>query len=249
MLILPFGYCTGFADQFLKMDKSYVARVQFGTSTDSGDTEGKIISQWNTEDALHFYQNHKEEIIQKIQNFTLLTSQIPPEISALKINGRRSADLFRQGIQIESKPRSTTIYSSQVILEEPTSLTFEVRVSSGTYIRKLVIDLSCELNFPMHLDQLVRTSICQWTLQDAHSLEAIKNNKNLYKPLQEMISLPNITITTEMIQKVKKGMQLSIENLPQKEFLLVDANQKVYARCKPKTNGSYQYLRVFENGI
>jgi tRNA pseudouridine55 synthase len=231
------------------MDKSYIARIRFGSSTDSGDSEGKVLSEWEPDYTLNFYHTHRQKILEKIQCFTSLTSQIPPQISALKVNGKRSSDLFRHGTPIEISPRPTTIYSSQVISEEPGSLTFDVRVSSGTYIRKLVIDLSDELSFPMHLDRLIRTSIHRCTLQDSHSLEEIKNNPNLYKSLQEMVDLQQIVITDDSIQKIKKGMQVPTENLPKEEFLFVGTDRKVYARCKPKTKHSYQYLRVFENGI
>ncbi len=126
---------------FLEEDKGYFAKVRFGRSTDSGDRDGNTIEEKSPEEIKTFYAENISRIKEEILKIKNTTSQIPPVISALKVGGMRQSSLYRGGIEFESVRRQMQIY--QFAYQNLTELGFEMslRVSSGTYIRKIVIDL------------------------------------------------------------------------------------------------------------
>jgi tRNA pseudouridine55 synthase len=220
-----------------------------GKSTDSGDREGEPIELWSKEQVGSFYLSNQDIIKSRISDFTSIDSQTPPKISAIKLNGKRSSDLFREGIEPKIKSRPVKIYSSKIIESNSEYIEFDVRVSSGTYIRKLIIDLSNELNFPMHLDKLVRTSIHKWSIETSVQLDDLKENPNQFKSVKEMLKLPIKQVDMEEIDKVKKGVRIQIDLPPEGEFWIEGSDSRIYARCLSKSTLTYSYIKVFPDGI
>lgn len=243
LLILPFGKYTSFASYFLESDKTYVAKVGFGKFTDSGDRDGNILKEVSFDSINAWLLQNRDNLIQEIQNFIYLKEQIPPKISALKISGQRQSDLFRKNIEFESKPRPIQIYFVNLVQMTNTSFTFEIKVSSGTYIRKLIIDLSEKLEFPFFLEELTRTQIGKLNLENANTIEDFElGNYKIYSPL-EILDIPNILINEKEERQIKNGKKISISN-PTSQFLFSNHKGEVIAWCE-KQKESYKFLRVF----
>lgn len=170
LMIILVGKYTKLQDKFMKQDKVYFAEIKLGTKTDSGDLDGKIVSQSN-------YSHVTKELIEgACKSFIGKIQQIPPMYSALKVNGQKLYELARKGITIERKPREITIYSIDLTDYKKDTFSIRVKCSSGTYIRTLAEDIGTKLNTGTVLINLVREEIGKYKLSDAINIDNIKEN-------------------------------------------------------------------------
>ncbi|MBK3518551.1 tRNA pseudouridine(55) synthase TruB [Carboxylicivirga marina] len=171
LVIVCTGKGTKQIDQFLGMDKQYLADVSLGATTPSFDRE--------TEPDKHFPTEHitQEMLDAAIESLTGEIEQVPPMFSALKVNGRKAYDLARQGKEVELKARKITISKLTLIEWNKNNLKLDVSCSKGTYIRSLARDLGYELDSGAHLSGLIRTRIGPYQLSE--SLSIVDFEKNL----------------------------------------------------------------------
>ena len=171
MLVLV-GKYTKLQEKFMKQDKVYLATIKLGIRTDSGDLDGKIISQ---SDYSHI---KKIDIKNALNSFIGKISQIPPMYSALKVNGKKLYELARKGITIERKSREITIYNIDFLDFQKDTFSIRIKCSSGTYIRTLVEDIGKKINTDTVLINLVREEIGNYKLSAAINIDDIKQNDN-----------------------------------------------------------------------
>ena len=172
LMIVLVGKYTKLQDKFMKQDKVYHATIRLGLKTDSGDLDGKIISQSD------FSHVTKELIGQVCKSFIGKIKQIPPMYSALKVNGQKLYELARKGITVDRKPREITIYSIDLTDYKKDNFSIRVKCSSGTYIRTLAEDIGKKLNTDTVLINLIREEIGNYKLSDALNIDDIKENDN-----------------------------------------------------------------------
>ncbi len=163
MLPVCFGEATKISAFLLEADKTYRLKCQLGVATTTGDAEGEVIDRQDvstlTEAAV---KSVLPEFIGEIE-------QIPPMYSALKHKGERLYKLARQGIEVERKARTITIYDIEFLSfdqndlqqedQQRTILELEVSCSKGTYVRTLVEDIAKKLNCCAHVTALRRLSV------------------------------------------------------------------------------------------
>ncbi len=171
MLVLV-GKYTKLQEKFMKQDKVYLATIKLGIKTDSGDLDGKIISQ---SDYSHI---KKIDIKKALNSFVGKISQIPPMYSALKVNGKKLYELARKGITIERKPREITIYNIDFLDFKKDTFSIRIKCSSGTYIRTLAEDIGKKINTDTVLINLVREEIGNYKISSAVNIDDIKQNDN-----------------------------------------------------------------------
>lgn len=171
MLVLV-GKYTKLQEKFMKQDKVYLATIKLGIRTDSGDLDGKIISQ---SDYSHI---KKIDIKKALNSFVGKISQIPPMYSALKVNGKKLYELARKGITIERKPREITIYNIDFLDFKKDTFSIRIKCSSGTYIRTLAEDIGKKINTDTVLINLVREEIGNYKISSAVNIDDIKQNDN-----------------------------------------------------------------------
>ena len=172
LMIVLVGKYTKLQEKFMKQDKVYLATIKLGIKTDSGDLEGKIISQ---SDYSHI---KKIDIKNALNSFIGKISQIPPMYSALKVNGKKLYELARKGITIERKSREITIYNIDFLDFKKDTFSIRIKCSSGTYIRTLAEDIGKKINTDTVLINLVREEIGNYKLSSAINIDDIKQNDN-----------------------------------------------------------------------
>ena len=158
MLPVCLGEATKISAFLLDSDKKYRLKCQLGVSTNTGDAEGEVI---DTQDASAITE---QDVLAVLPEFIGEIEQIPPMFSALKHNGERLYDLARQGIEVERKPRSITIYDIDFISlatddQQRIILELEVECSKGTYVRTLAEDIAKKLDCCAHITALRRLSV------------------------------------------------------------------------------------------
>lgn len=166
LMILVTGTMCKRAQEFTKQDKVYQATFVLGKTSSTADVEGK----------LHFRSRQRPSLATlkaALQPLTGVIWQTPPVFSAIKINGQRAYQLARQGKVVEIPRRQVTIYQLELIDYQYPRLTIEVKVSSGTYIRSLAVDLGRLLGVGAYCQTLRRLSIADLTVEQALKLEQL----------------------------------------------------------------------------
>lgn len=170
LMILGINNGTKKLNEYLKLNKIYIASILFGVSTDTFDIEGKILEEKNIE-------NIDTEIIKKELNKLIgkINLQVPI-YSAIKLNGKKLYDIARSGNKENIIPptKEMEIYSIKFIEIKKENnkyiLDIELFVKSGTYIRSIVNELSNRLKIPMTLRDLRRIKIGYFDIKDSYEL-------------------------------------------------------------------------------
>lgn len=166
LMILVIGKECKNAENYSKLDKTYEATINLGQTSSTGDPEGEITDVSNNEPTL-------EEVKATLSKFVGEITQKPPMYSAIKINGQRAYKLARKGEIVEVPSRVVNIYSLDLIEYKYPELKIRTRVSSGTYIRSLAEDIGNDLGVGAYCSQLRRTSIDEWSIEEAKNLEEL----------------------------------------------------------------------------
>jgi tRNA pseudouridine55 synthase len=244
LMILPFNKYTCFADKILGKDKVYDVKIKTGISTDSGDLEGNILESWDIKKIDEFYLENSNTIREKIESIVNWKTQVPPQISALKKNGRRYSDLFRENKSFEIKERTIKIFQVSIQSLSKDEFHIQIGVSSGTYIRKIVQDLGDALQIPLVVSYLKRISIGVFPIEEAESLEDILDGKlPLVSSLEKVYPLPRIEVDEFQVRKIQNGNAIPMD-VPKGEFLFAN-NGILLAWCVSNENSIYKYLKVF----
>jgi tRNA pseudouridine55 synthase len=165
VLVVAVGMSTKLLRFVEKTTKRYVAEVVLGSETSTLDAAGEVTATYDMTGVT------VEQARQAVADHLLgAIEQIPPMVSAIRVDGRRLHELAREGIEIERRPRPVVIVSFTVDEgPEPGVLAIEVECSAGTYIRTLAADLGKLLGGGAHLRNLRRTAVGEFTLDEAGS--------------------------------------------------------------------------------
>lgn len=149
MILLIGKKFTSLSDQFLGLNKEYIAEITLGSSTDTYDAEGIVNAESTILPTL-------EEVQEALRCFQGKIEQIPPMFSAKKVNGKKLYELARQGKEIERKSVAIEVYSELISFEYP-KVILSLHCSKGTYVRSIAHDLGRMLGSLGHLSGLVRS--------------------------------------------------------------------------------------------
>ena len=229
--------------QFLSsLQKTYRATLELGSETDTQDATGRVIS---TNDPSLINEAKMKQVF---QTFVGEQDQVPPMYSAKKKNGIPLYKLARNGINIHRDPVKIVVYSIDFIKKERNQVIFEVRCSSGTYIRTLSHDIGKKLGCCAHMVRLTRTKVGLFSMGSTMTLEELKtahkegslSRKLLH--LEEVLNfLPTVRVKEEYLKSISHGVALSkcfLEALPDRfepghYFRVLGSNDKVLAVVEP----------------
>ena len=154
MLPICLGEATKLAAWLIDADKGYQTTLRLGVTTDSADADGEVIETRALPDGLD--RAGFEAACRAFEGEQL---QVPPMVSAIKIDGRRLYKLAREGVTVERAPRPVTIERLDVLAFDGDTARLSVRCSKGTYIRSLVTDIGERLGCGAHVTALRRTYV------------------------------------------------------------------------------------------
>lgn len=163
VLLLLFGEATKLSGFLTRDRKRYLATVCFGRATDSLDADGQT-----TEEApIAPGQLGESAVLAALAGERARLLQVPPAVSAIKVDGRRAYALARAGNAPELAPREVRVTSLLLISSSEHEIVVEVEASKGYYVRALARDLGAALGLPAHLSALRRQASGQFELADA----------------------------------------------------------------------------------
>ena len=150
-------------------DKTYEAEIELGKTTNTLDTEGKVISEMPI-------PNMKSNfIISTLNSFMGKQKQTPPMFSAKKHNGTRLYKLARKDIEVDRKDIDIIINNIDLIDFNENCIKFRVDCSKGTYIRVLGKDIAERLGTVGYLTALTRIKVGEHLIDDSLSIESFQN--------------------------------------------------------------------------
>lgn len=204
VLLLGVGRATKLLRFLSPLGKSYVGEVVLGTETSTLDDSGEVTA---THDMAG---TGLAQVRAAAEGFVGDITQIPPMVSAVKVDGKRLHQLAREGKEVEREPRPVTIRSLEVTegpAGEPLVFTMAVSCSSGTYVRTLAADLGTALGGGAHLRNLRRTAVGPYTLDDAVPLEQV--GPEVVRPMIEAVRhLDRVDVDDEVAAAVAVGKVL-----------------------------------------
>lgn len=165
LLVVLTGKYTRLNQAFTDMDKSYLAEIKFGTTTETLDPEGEITEVCEIPSF--------EIIRKKIPLFTGSIKQRPPIYSAVHVDGKRAYKHALSGEQVIIPEREVTIFSFEIIKWESPVLLCRIHCSKGTYIRSIADDLGKACGSCAYLQSLKRLSVGPFTVEDAVDAENV----------------------------------------------------------------------------
>lgn len=226
VLLLGVGKATRILRFLDGATKSYTGEIRFGSETDSLDSTG-VVTRTHEMAAIDLGEAQKAA-----KSLTGDIQQIPPMVSAKKVDGKRLHELAREGIEIERKAADVTVHRFDLeATDDPMTLRCEVDCSSGTYIRSLAADLGAALGGGAHLHGLRRTAIGTFTEADAAPLEEVE-----LRPAAEFLrDLGLIEVDDETALDVRYGRVVDVTRIGVE-----------HAGPYPLVDGAGELLAVYE---
>ncbi len=203
VLLLGVGRATRLLRFLTALSKTYTAEVVLGRETSTLDASGETV-------AIHDMQVSLDDVRSAATTLTGPIMQVPPMVSALKVDGRRLHELAREGIEVEREPRPVTVHRFVVAAtDDPLVFRIEVECSSGTYVRTLAADLGHALGGGAHLRALRRTAVGSFTDAEARPVDELV----LQSPAVALRDFPMAVVDAELVVAVGHGKVLTRDQL------------------------------------
>lgn len=206
VLVICMGKSLKVVDLITSYDKEYVARVVLGIDTDTLDITGNRLRD-------EVSNVTKDMVVDVLNSFLGKSIQEVPKYSAIKVNGKKLYEYARNGISVSLPKREINIYDIELlgdidILDNHQEFSFRVRVSKGTYIRSLIRDIGIKLGTCAVMKELTRTKQGKFCIENAYTIEEIKNDNYELLNISDVVDIPMVTVSDELLFKIKNGMVL-----------------------------------------
>lgn len=159
LLLLLSGRATKLAPQLVGLDKRYLTTIDLTSTTTTGDPEGEVV------------ERHDPPAVLDVERLRGEIELPVPVASAVKIGGERAYKLHRRGVEVEMPLRRSIVHVLDVVERDETTVTIDLRVSSGTYIRAIADALGG------HCRTLRRTEVGPFSVEDAVPPEAFEPSR------------------------------------------------------------------------
>ena len=203
VLPIAIGKATKLIPYISNMNKEYEFTVTWGIQTTTDDAEGEILFESS-------YLPKRKEIEKKIINYIGYINQIPPKVSAVKINGKRAYKLFRENKKFTIQPKKVFIEDLCITDQSINKTSFKILCGQGFYVRSLARDLAIDLKTYGHISSLKRSKVGKFSEKNSILLD------DLLKIGQTHEEINCISTTISMLDDIlayEIEEKLDIENL------------------------------------
>ena len=217
VLPIAIGKATKLIPYISTMNKEYEFVVTWGAQTATDDAEGKILFESN-------YLPKRKEIEKKILNYIGYINQIPPQVSAVKINGKRAYKLFRENKKFTIQPKKVFIEDLCITDHSINKTSFKILCGQGFYVRSLARDLAIDLKTYGHISSLKRSKVGKFNEKNSILLD------DLLKIGQTHEEINCISTTISMLDDIlayEIEEKLDIENLSFGRSIKIDERKVI----------------------
>jgi tRNA pseudouridine55 synthase len=227
VLPLVTGSLTRLAQFYTASEKTYEGVVRFGFATDTYDAEGEPTTP-ATPVTLTL-----EQVQALAAQFRGVIEQMPPPFSAKKISGVPAYKLARKQKEVVLKPAQVEIKEFEILAVENDRARFRARVASGTYMRSVAHEMGQRVGCGAHLESLRRTSVAEFEIADAHTLEQLAeaaekgSPEDLFvHPRKLLPELPSVTADEANAARIRSGRPVNLPELSRARQVKVFQGQR-----------------------
>ena len=229
VLVCTIGKYTKLNEVLTSTYKEYIAEMVLGEQKDTYDETGITINSSDKEVS-------EDEIRDVINSYKRVYEQEVPIYSSVKVNGIKLYEYARKGLNVELPKREVDIKEIEVLEINNKTIKFRALVSKGTYIRSLINDIGISLGTFAYMTNLRRTKQGKFNIEDAYTLDSIKEGNYKVLGLSDVLDLTIIECDDELYKQVNNGVEQNID----KEFVLYRYNDKDIALYR--NNKMFIYL-------
>lgn len=220
VLVVTVGEATKISELLTSSFKEYIADIELGIETDTLDITGNILKEETV-------FKTKEEIENILSSMIGSYNQEVPIYSAVKINGKKLYEYAREKEEVELPKRKVEVKEIELLnyRQKEDKVFFKMRclVSKGTYIRSLIRDIATKLNTIGVMTDLIRTKQGKFNIEDAYTLEQIKQGKSHLIKIEDALDIDIIEVDDYLKKKIQNGSIL--ENRYSKDTVLFKQNK------------------------
>ena len=245
VLPLVTGSLTRLAQFYTHSEKTYEGTIRFGFATDTYDAAGEATTP-------------TQPVILQLEQLRVLTArfqgvieQMPPPFSAKKINGVPAYKLARKQQEVVLKPVKVEIKEFVILGVEADRAQFRARVASGTYMRSVAHEMGKFLSCGAHLEALRRTSVAEFGLDDAHTLEQLEETarqgieEDLFiHPRKLLPELPSVTADEANAARIRSGRPVYLPELSRARQVKVFSGQKELIAIATRVAGTLFHPKI-----
>jgi tRNA pseudouridine55 synthase len=244
LLLVLVGASTRLAFLFEDADKAYRAVLFFGRSTDTLDPEGRVVAQAPVPS--------RQCIEQALKGFRGPIQQVPPEYSAVHVDGQRAYRVARAGGKPELRSRAVTVHRLEMLRYDPPELELAIDCSKGTYVRALARDLARQAGSCAYVSRLSRVRVGVFSLGEAVAPRDFQAAAHLLPPsrfLPRLGGIGMLRLDPGRREAVLNGRPLRDDwCLPQPlqdgQYAVLDAEERLLAMVR-RREGRCEYRAVF----
>lgn len=241
--VLPIliGKGTELSQFLINHDKKYIATIQLGKKTDTGDVEGNVIDEKDVDVRIlndEYVNNVLKSLIGK-------QKQVPPMYSAIKVNGKKLYEYARSGKTVDVPEREIEIYDLNLvdIDRENKLIKYEIFCSKGTYVRTVCEKISETLGTVGYMKELERTMVGEFAIQDAITIDELTNSINDEEFLKNhIISVEGFFSSVESVVLDDKQLKLFLNGV----MITVECNGEVIRVYD--SNSKFIGIGIYSNG-
>lgn len=198
VLVCLIGKYTKLNNLLTMHNKEYIVDFKLGILTDTLDATGRVLDTSN-----NFIK--KEKMVRALKKFKKTYMQEVPMYSAVKVNGRKLYDYARHDEEVVPPKKRVTIYDIELLDYEYDDVKIRCTVSKGTYIRALIRDICQYLKTYGVMTGLVRTKINDFKIEDAYTLDEIRNGDYKLLSLEDFLDFKVIDLDEDNLNRIKNG--------------------------------------------
>jgi tRNA pseudouridine55 synthase len=223
LLVILLGEATKLSNVLTLAEKEYVTTVRFGIGTSSLDALGTVTRRREVEPSFP----DADALAAALQCERERTLQVPPQVSAIKVDGKRGHERARAGEEFELDPRDVRVHELEVLGRGPAEIRLRLVVSKGYYVRALARDLGTSLGAPAHLSELSRTRSGAFSTHESSP------------KLADCVPLSVAAAVTRSLPHIEVN-QLEVDRLRSGKLLGLSAERAEAVRAAPTVAALYQ---------
>jgi tRNA pseudouridine55 synthase len=245
ILPLVVGNLTRLAQFYTASEKGYEGTIRFGFSTDTYDSDGDPTSDPQAVSV------SLDQVAVLASQFRGVIEQVPPPFSAKKIKGVPAYKLARKKQDVPLKPVQVEVKEFEILSCDADRASFRARVSSGTYIRSIAHEMGRLVGCGAHLATLRRTMVAEFTLEEAHTLDALeaaRQENRLFEvfvhPRKLLPQFPSVNANEEQLARIRSGQAVNLLELSRARMVKVFDGQRDLVAIATRVAGT-----LFHPGI
>ena len=211
LLPVAFGEATNTVNHVKAGTKAYRFTIRWGSQTNTDDAEGVTIKKSDV-------RPNRATVEAILTHFVGRIEQVPPNFSAVKINGVRAYKLARADKTVTLSPREIFIHDIQVIgIPDADHMEFAAISGKGTYMRALARDIAHAIGGLGHISALRRTSVGPFDAQDAISLDELGSIGHIADREQKLLpvetaldDIPALAVTESEALRLRNGPPVAL---------------------------------------